>query len=440
MLQSFTRVSKPGLLILVGFMAVIVFFGPTDNWSWDPSFYYAQMRSPIIENDLDFRSEIATRDAELTPTVTGLIHSSWPIGPSILWSPFFLISHAVVLLTNPAQADGFLFPYIGLVSLGSLLYDFAGLLMIYRACRYFASRAGSLVTTSLCLGATPLFYYMFRQPIMAHTTGLFASTTIVLVYLVLSEQADLSKESGLLFGISLGLCFLTRWNGLLLGVAPLVYFADHLYRAALLRSVRDIKRVLLQVVIMSAVFVLTISPQLALWYRMHLRFLVNPQPGSYHYVGGMIPVNLMNIFVHTNRGLIHWSPFVLIGIIGIVFIPRTQVKLMAIAVLTSLLILIGYRVDWYSGGGYGARYFIEILPFVAIGFVSLLQRAPDGIGWRVLIAIGITALFVHQFVLIFAVEHATDGWINFGDYLNGRPIGVRWQWNTFANLVRDPAL
>ena len=44
--------------------AMIVFFGPTDNWLWDSSFYYAQLRSPIVDDDLNFRNETVMSGAD----------------------------------------------------------------------------------------------------------------------------------------------------------------------------------------------------------------------------------------------------------------------------------------------------------------------------------------------------------------------------------------
>jgi hypothetical protein len=431
--------TKLVLAVILGLIGMIVFFGPTDNWSWDPSFYYAQVRSPIIDRDLDFSNETVTGGKPVINPETGLQESAWPIGPSILWSPFFILAHLIVLLFNPSQGDGFYFPYIALVAIGSIGYGLAGLFITYRAVRYFANWFLSIVATVLGLAATPLFFYTFRQPFMAHTTGLFASALIVFVYLMLAEREGLSKESGLLFGVSLALCFLTRWNGLLLAIVPAIYFFDHFLRSLRQRSRKNLRDLLVQLLVLAGVFILTISPQLSLWYRLDHSFLVIPQSGT-AFVDSILPVNLPKIFFDTNRGLIYWSPYVLLGIVGMFFIPDVKVRLMAIISVLSQIVLIGYRVDWYSGGGFGARYFIEFIPFIAIGFVSLLQKLPERINWKPVISIGTAILIAHQMNLMYAVEHGSDGWINLGNYLKGNSVGVRWQLNSVVKLVRDPTL
>lgn len=418
---------------------MIMFFGPTDNWSWDPSFYYAQIRSPIIDHDLDFSNETVTGGKPVINPETGLQESAWPIGPSILWSPFFILAHLIVLLFNPSQGNGFYFPYIALVAIGSIGYGLAGLFLTYRAVRYFANRFLSIVATILGLAATPLFFYTFRQPFMAHTTGLFASALIVFVYLMLAEKEELGEESGLLFGVSLGLCFLTRWNGLLLAIVPTIYFFDHFLRSLRQRSRKNLRDLLVQLLVLAGVFIITISPQLSLWYRLDRSFFVIPQSGT-AFVDSILPENLPKIFFDTNRGLVYWSPYVLLGIVGMFFITDLKVRLMALISILSQIVLIGYRVDWYSGGGFGARYFIEFVPFVAIGFVSLLQKLPERINWKPIISIGAAILIAHQMNLMYAVEHGSEGWINLGNYLKGQSVGIRWQLNSIVKLVRDPVL
>lgn len=430
---------RNGIWILIAVIAMTVFFGPTDNWEWDPSFYYAQIRSPLIENDLDFRNETRTGNLETEYTVTGLQNSLWPIGPSILWSPWFLAAHGVLLLTRPGQADGFYFPYISLVSLGSAAYGIGGLFLIHRLCRHFSTKAYAWMTTVLCLGATPLFFYVFRQPIMAHTTGFLVSTAMMLIYMVLTQSQVLSQQSGILFGVTWGLCFLTRWTGLLMGIVPLTYLTEHLAQAIRARSRSQAKQVVQQALVMLAAFALTISPQLVLWYRLHGSFFAMPQsPGS--FVDSILPINLLNVFLHTNRGLVFWCPFVLIGMAGIALIPNKRVRLIATISLICHVVLIGYRRDWYSGGGFGARYFIETLPFTAIGFVCILDKIPSQAIWRLLLVLCFLALLVHQFVLIGAVEHAPDGWISNAQYLKGKPLGVKWQLDILFRLAKNPFL
>ena len=78
----FHRYWVPIALTGLALIGILIWYGPTDNWTWDPSFYYAQLRSPIIENDLDFRNETITTRIEMPTTATGLQGSPWPVRPA----------------------------------------------------------------------------------------------------------------------------------------------------------------------------------------------------------------------------------------------------------------------------------------------------------------------------------------------------------------------
>jgi len=442
MLQKFFLSSKwyrIGFWIVIITGCLIIFFGPTDNWSWDPSYYYAQLRSPVIDNDLNFRNETITNGVITRKTVTGLQASPWPIGPSIMWSPFFLLAHILVVIIDPSKATGFSFPYIALVSFGSFLYGLMSLIIIYKISQLFGNRFISAIAILLCMGATPLFYYTFRQPIMAHTTGLLASSVLFLYYIRITEYQLYSEWSGFIFGVLLGLCFLTRWSGVLFAVFPLTYFASQIIRAIQTNNYSKLPLVLQQIIIMITIFGLTISPQLSLWYRLHSKPVVFPQDPS-SFVDNLFPINTLKVLFDTNRGLLFWSPFILISMFGIGRIPNIEIKVSAIICIVSHLILIGYRRDWFGGGGYGPRYFIELIPVLVVGFIHLFKNNSTKSFGRWLLVICAICLITHQAVLIYAVEHGSDGWIDLARYLNGQPLGLDWQMESFLKLIKNPDL
>jgi hypothetical protein len=125
------RRKKLTLLVLDLTAPFVVFYGPTDNRRWDPSYYYAQVHSPLIDRDLDFRNETDTGQIETKVTVTDLQHSPYLIGPSILWSPHFVGANIFTLAFRQVSATGFSAPYITNVSLGPALYGLLGIYVVY---------------------------------------------------------------------------------------------------------------------------------------------------------------------------------------------------------------------------------------------------------------------------------------------------------------------
>ncbi len=404
-------------------------------WSWDPSFYYAQLRSPIIDRDLDFRGETQTGQVELKLTETGLQGSLWPLGPSLAWIPFFLNAHLWAYLWPEIPKDGLSIPYITLVSLGTVVYSVIGCVICYKTSRMLTNSYYALMTSLLCLFATPLFFYTFRQPIMAHGISFFVVACLVWVYLQFRQLSYPHRNSGLLFGLLLGLCFLMRWNGLLLSILPASYFLEQICQARSCQSWQMTRKIVQQIVIAGLTFLLTISPQLALWERLYASWWRIPQ-GAEFFTNTLLPIHFIDVLFSTNRGLLFWSPFALISIIGLFWIPEQVVRWVFIVAVTSQLLLFGYRHDWYGGGGFGSRYIVDVLPLLVVGFAALVRRL-----WQLRSLVGFCftiVLVLHQLTLVFAVEHGVNGWVDLATLRQGQPIGISWQWDVFMHLVMHP--
>jgi hypothetical protein len=427
-------------LLLMVIMAL--FYGPTDNWIWDPSYYYAQLASPLIDHDIDFRNQTQTGGQATLYTERGLQGSPYPIGPSLLWSPAFLAVHIPVSLLFPDRATGYTFPYIAIVSFASLLYGFAGLYLIYHIARLFAGARLAVFSALLTLAATPLAFYIFRQPIMAHTTNLCAVALILLSYLLLSRGSLPIRYSGFILGVFLGINFLTRWTGLFMGVFPLAYFGEVAWRIYRQRN-GSWRALLIQLGIFTLSFGLTISPQIVLWYGLYGRILVFPQAEN-AFVGSWVPVFFLNILFDTNRGMLFWTPFIFLGLLGLFWAPERRLKFVLIVYCLLQVLLISYKVDWASGGMFGQRYLLEMLPVTALGFVFLAQRLRRAFPGRWLVWIGVGAgllLVIQQLVLMYAVEHAIEpGWLDLQMYYNRQPLGVAFQIQAFWRLLTHPSL
>lgn len=415
---------------------MLLFFGPTDNWIWDPSFYFALLRSPIIDGDLDIGLEVFPPDPS-----NRFQYTAWPMGPSILWSPFFLVAHLAASILDPSSANGLSPPYIALVSFGSAMYGALGLWIVYKICRLFADRILALTTAILCVGASPLLFYMFRQPIMAHSTAFMAYACLLYVFLKLeSSPTGISEnQSGLLFGVFSGLCVLTRWAGGLMLLFPVVYFFSRILEAGKRRDSARLRAVIKQGVIFTLVFLVALAPQMIFWYRLTHKFLVSPQ-GPQFYVNGWLPVNAFNIFFSTNRGMLFWSPFILLGLIGLFWFPNRKTRFTMLAFAAMVIVLYGYRKDWYGGGGFGTRFLIEVLPVAAVGFVILGMKFQNIRLRNAILTLAALILLLQQFTLMHAVEHGAEpGWVNLDRYLRGESLGLGFQLTSLARLARDPS-
>lgn len=415
-------------LSLVSIIVLSGIFKYSSQWRWDPSYYYAQLRSPLIDHDLDISQEIV-------PIRNSGSRSAWPVGPGLLWAPFFVAAHIVVLLIEPAKANGLTFPYLVMVSVGSTLFGLLGLWLIYKSCRFFGGWKLALATTALCALATPVIYYVFRQSLMAHSTGLFASALMLVCYLYIRRDPDLKRSSGLLFGVVGGVNFLTRWSGILIMILPLLYYAEWLIRRWKVKDISEFKAGVKQIAIMGVAFLITISPQIAFWIRVYGSPLVSPQNPS-TFVQSFLPIHALDVIFHSNRGLIYWMPFVLLCLLGVPRMPDKILRWSTLLIVFLLIVTIGYRVDWYSGGGFGARYFIEALPILAVCFVCAWVKPVGTRIGKVVFGLIALALVLHQAVLMTSFEHGllVEG------YGIGAPLGLRWQVERASEIMTKPGI
>ena len=110
----------------------------------DGAGYYAYLPSVVLDRDLDFANQYA---ALLPPghhlltarTPTGLSFNYWPIGPALLWLPFFLLAHGLALVLTAAgvaiRLDGCGYWHQAFVITGNIAYGGAALWLAFDVAR-----------------------------------------------------------------------------------------------------------------------------------------------------------------------------------------------------------------------------------------------------------------------------------------------------------------
>jgi hypothetical protein len=433
-----TTFASASLAALAVLLLAFFFYRPTNNWRWDPSFYYAQIRSPIIDGDFNYRDETIPPNGVSQSTEKGLQPSLWPVGPSILWGPFFLAAHGLMLALKPDYANGFSTLYVGLVSAGSALLGLLGVLALYKMCRLFSQARLALLTTVLALFATPLFFYTFRQPLMAHSSSFLFATLVILASVLFEQDKIPLKWSGLILGGFSGVYATLRWSGLLMAIIPIGLLSFRIWKALQADERYATRQALAQLGIFLGMIFLSLTPQFATWYQLNGKWLVNPQFGQ---IVPFTPIFYLNILFHTNRGLIFWSPFILIGLAGLIWLPLRRLRNILILYVALYILPVAFRWDWYGGGGFGTRYFLELLPIASLGFLALVQRWSSR-AWHEYAIIAISVLLIlHQMTLMIAVENlGRIDWVKPDDYNRGRPIGAAFFITTPVRVLQRPEL
>src|SRR5215470_10000058 len=153
--------------------------------------YYAYARAPLIQHNLHFEEDWRRANllfsqsrtlpnGELLPsdyTETGYLNNLFSIGPALLWAPFLLAAHGIVLLGNALgahiPADGFSFPYLLAMAIGTAVYGFLGLLLSYSLARKYVESRWAFLATLGIWGASSLPVYMYFNPAWSHAQSAF---------------------------------------------------------------------------------------------------------------------------------------------------------------------------------------------------------------------------------------------------------------------------
>jgi len=147
--------------------------------------YYAHLRSLMLDHDLHyenelkffnkFRYELPSFDIR---TSTDHVPNKYPIGPGLLWVPFFGFGHFSTHLANlfgiPLPLDGYSVLYQFFICLGSIFYGFLGLFFLYKINRiFFESNIAAISVTTIFLSTNLLNYYISEQA-MPHILSMFS--------------------------------------------------------------------------------------------------------------------------------------------------------------------------------------------------------------------------------------------------------------------------
>src|SRR5690606_7901633 len=159
-----SRTRRTGMRLLTAcFVVSLVLVNP--YLRGDGNGYYAWLRSPLIDGDVDFgneylhadplfRSAFVDETGAPTPamrTPTGKVENQWSIGPALLWAPAFGVAH-LAARAGVAPADGLSPPYLWLTAMSTAIYGFIAVLLGIDLSRRFGFQG-----TSVLAGAAVLF-------------------------------------------------------------------------------------------------------------------------------------------------------------------------------------------------------------------------------------------------------------------------------------------
>lgn len=414
--RRYAAIRGPELsLVVLLFVLLFLFHWGFARAASDGREYFVQVRSLMIDGDLDLANENATFGVRGTAR-------NYPFGTPLLWAPFFALAHGwlglVNLLGGEYPRNGFFNPYQRAVGIGSLVYGGIALALIYRLlCRYFSRALAAATTIAVTLGSF-IVWYLVVDNSMSHAASMFAVT--LFVYAWHETRGERTPRRWALLGALAGLMSLVRWQNVLFVVFPaaeeLAWLLGARRRSAraelstagpTVRSPGDnaprppvddatssptedvvpspgkgtvsvastadrsgFAPTVARYIAFVVGFIVAFSPQLFAWRA--LRGAWFDLPSGAHGAAFASPA-LGGVLFSPDRGLFSWTPLLLLATLGLLAFARRQPSLaLLLAAALALQVYINATVEW-SGHGFGARRFAGCAVVFAVGLAAFLQ-------------------------------------------------------------------
>jgi hypothetical protein len=378
--------------------------------------YYAYARAPLIEHSLDFTHDYQSGnqgfregriDASGQPfdrlrTRTGHLDNHFTVGPAILWGPFLLVAHVVVLVARTmgsgVVADGFSAPYRYAMAVGTCVYGFLALLLSYRLARKYAAAVWAFLACMAIWWASSLPVYMYFNPSWSHAHSAFA--VALFLWYWDKTTANRSLRQWLLLGLITGL-MLNVYYVNLMTVSVLVVEAVRQY-VAILKSDQPFKKQASNLIKRHTFFGLTVC--VSLLPTLYSRWVVYGGPFETGYLKlrdflWASPA-LLQVLFSANHGVLSWTPLLAISILGIALLARTtpEVGVPLVVASVAFYLFLALYPDWAGISSYGNRFFTSLTAIFIVGLGVALERFSK-VFPRERIAVATTSALLAVFVL-----------------------------------------
>lgn len=347
--------------------------------------YYMSLRSAVFDQDVDvineheyFMQQVSSftgfpKQGERTLNAeTGKIAPRYTVGNVILLAPFFALGHIVAVAARaiglPILADGYGLIYEMSAGLGSLIYGFLGVILIYQlGKKMFNAEIAAIGSLAIWL-ATPLVYYMTMEPLMSHSLSMFCITALIYLWYVTRQERNIYHWAGL--GIIGGLGMLVRPQD---GLFLLIPIFDQLISSwSKSRSIRSSIPGLVGMGTLAGFATAIFSSQLYINHLYRGSFMNMGYSTAFPFLAAP---RLLHTLFSVKTGLVLMSPIMLLALIGLAMFTRDNLRV-------GILLVVAFLAQWYlvsswsapsQGHSFGNRILLNSTVIFAIGFMHLLS-------------------------------------------------------------------
>lgn len=377
-------VLAPLLVLGVGAFAYLLtytFYGRHIPVDADGQGYYAYLPAYLLDHDPSFKT-VLTRD--ILPQYAALGHQpaeafgfsaqptgawldKYGVGVAILVLPFFLIGHAIAVVSG-AAADGYSRPEVFIVGLAALGYTVLGLFALRALLRrWFSDRVVAATLVAVALG-TGVIVYLSWEPLVSHDFTFFAVAAMLLCAQRWFEMPSSWLRAALL-GLAMGAVVAIRLpNAVLLVAVPLLGVGGW---GALKARLMLLRTNSVRLAVAASCGLLMLVPQVVTWYYATGHLITRPYPGeSFDF---MHPHLVESLFWLQPHGMIPFYPVLGLALVGlgVAWVRRRDLALPVTVAFLLFWYLVSAWYDWSYLDAFGDRAFIDIAPLLALPLATV---------------------------------------------------------------------
>jgi hypothetical protein len=305
------------------------------------------------------------------PTTTGHRRTIYSVGPAVVWGPFFaageLVGRIDRFLGGSPDLSGFGPYHRNAVALGSFLYGYLALVLIFGLARRYFSESTALAAVLLVYAATFHYWYMVLQPTYAHAASAFFAAAAIVLWD--RGRGTAGPSAFLLLGLVLGLAMCVRWQN---GVFLLLPALDLVQR--FLRDRAAWPRLLLCAALLCLGTVVGAIPQMLAWKAIYGQWILADPPQGPGFVRLHHPRILETLFT-SRHGLLSWTPVFWLGFLGLLPLVRRRPRI-GWALLPPFVLMTWVNMgvaDYWAGHSFSGRRFDSLLPIFALAMAAAID-------------------------------------------------------------------
>jgi len=387
-------------LVAIATFSVTVKFAGSLIWS-DGVVYFLYARAVVLDRSIDITEgydlldkRFPARSEMMGPVrrwsvrgTSGKVLATWPAGAGIALAPFYAAGYAVeraraALSGGTADSLGVITQYF--FGLGSVAYALLGFWAMFVVSRAVAGAKAAYISSTCIAFASPLVFYVFVNPSMAHAVS-FGLVAVLTLLWWRAWNTGFGAAQMVAMGLVLGALFTIRYQNALFGIM-LVALAGR--GASKDIAVRFRACVVGAAACLVPIVLVNVPSFLAAQHAARLAIV----DGVLHvgaYAVDMRSPFFFEGFLSCRQGTFHWSPVLAAGLAGLAWAARTKQAWpwpLIATVLAHGWLIGGLRVagapegldwnkHWDGATSFGMRYMVECIPLFALGLAVLVRSA-----------------------------------------------------------------